>query len=567
MDDLTTLIQRVRSGDVEAFSPVVKQFQDMAVGYAYSILGDFHLAEDAAQNAFMTAYLNLESVRDPAGFPGWMRRIVFTECRRLTRGSRPHTVELEEAVTSKPNEAGPEQALDASERSALVSRLMASLPDRSREVTILYYLSDLSQKEIAAFLEVEEGTVKKRLHDARERMRKGVERMTKENLNKHRPSRDDRFSESVVATITTTTEAIMNGECDRLRALLDAHPTIINVGGALDFRYGDGSYFAGASLLHFLAGHPTPHNRFPDNVLELMTVLLDAGADPNATTAVGSTMLALVGSYTVPGEDGIQIKMMQLLLNRGADPNAGYGVSALEEAARHGETEAAEMLYRNGGKIDLRLAAGLGLIAEAECYFEDDGSLKGGADALLPPLRDGTVHELDSAEVLMETLSLAVLNWQFEMVDFLLSKGANINGHDINCHSGHHTPLHHACGHIAYTRGNASPKMVAFLLDRGADSSIRDAGEPKSTPFGWAIHNELPEIVTSMIERGAEVGNLDAHLRYAVSRGSVGVVKSLLNGGAHPEVKTGPDKKSALEVAKEDEGPELIDLLQKRIKG
>ena len=84
LDDLTTLILRVRSGDVEAFSPVVKRFQDMAVGYAYSILGDFHLAEDAAQNAFMTAYLNLESVRDPAGFPGWTEtfwRWILTRCR------------------------------------------------------------------------------------------------------------------------------------------------------------------------------------------------------------------------------------------------------------------------------------------------------------------------------------------------------------------------------------------------------------------------------------------------------------------------------------------------------
>ena len=152
MDDLTTLIQRVRSGDVEAFSPVVKRFQDMAVGYAYSVLGDFHLAEDAAQNAFMTAYLNLESVRDPASFPGWMRRIVFTECSRLMRASRPHTVELEEALTSSTNEAGPEQALDASESSALVSRLMASLPDRSREVTILYYLSAGSYRPCCGLL-------------------------------------------------------------------------------------------------------------------------------------------------------------------------------------------------------------------------------------------------------------------------------------------------------------------------------------------------------------------------------------------------------------------------------
>jgi len=54
MADLKSLIILAQAGDLEAFGKIVRQFQDMAVGYAYSILGDFHLAEDAAQEAFIT---------------------------------------------------------------------------------------------------------------------------------------------------------------------------------------------------------------------------------------------------------------------------------------------------------------------------------------------------------------------------------------------------------------------------------------------------------------------------------------------------------------------------------
>ena len=59
------LLRRAQSGDLEAYDEIVRRFQDMAVGYAYSVLGDFHLAQDAAQEAFMEAYPNLARVYRP----------------------------------------------------------------------------------------------------------------------------------------------------------------------------------------------------------------------------------------------------------------------------------------------------------------------------------------------------------------------------------------------------------------------------------------------------------------------------------------------------------------------
>ena len=68
--DLEALIHRVRGGDDQAFGQIVRLFQDMAVGYAFSELGDFHQAEDAAQESFLQAYVGLDQLRNPSAFPG-----------------------------------------------------------------------------------------------------------------------------------------------------------------------------------------------------------------------------------------------------------------------------------------------------------------------------------------------------------------------------------------------------------------------------------------------------------------------------------------------------------------
>jgi DNA-directed RNA polymerase specialized sigma24 family protein len=67
MDELTQLVIRAQAGDLDAFDVLVRRFQDMAVGYAYALLGDLHLAEDAAQEAFVGAYRNLGQLRAPGG--------------------------------------------------------------------------------------------------------------------------------------------------------------------------------------------------------------------------------------------------------------------------------------------------------------------------------------------------------------------------------------------------------------------------------------------------------------------------------------------------------------------
>ena len=185
MTELESLVQRTLSGDLEAFGQIVRRFQDMAYGYAYSILGDFHSAEDAAQEALIDAHRRLAELRTPDAFPGWLRRIVFKHCDRITRGKRPQTVPVEAAAGEAPRHEEPDRALERSDMQDKVLEAIRALPEHQRVATTLFYINGYSQQEVAEFLEVPVTTVKKRLHDARTKLRTRMMNMVDETLKSH----------------------------------------------------------------------------------------------------------------------------------------------------------------------------------------------------------------------------------------------------------------------------------------------------------------------------------------------------------------------------------------------
>lgn len=77
-----------QQGEAKAFAALVHHFQDRAVGYVFGLLGDFHLAQDAAQDAFLEVHRTLADLREPAAFPAWFRKIVFKHCDRRLRRKR-----------------------------------------------------------------------------------------------------------------------------------------------------------------------------------------------------------------------------------------------------------------------------------------------------------------------------------------------------------------------------------------------------------------------------------------------------------------------------------------------
>jgi RNA polymerase sigma factor (sigma-70 family) len=177
VEELKELVTRARAGDREAFGEIVRRFQDMAQGCAYAYLGDFHLAEDAAQEAFLDVYRQLPALRHPEAFTGWFRRIIFKHCDRITREKRLPTVAIDNVDAAAPD--------GEDEMKETVLEAIHALPEHERLTTTLFYINGYSQKEIGEFLEVPVTTVKKRLYDARKKLKEGMMDMVKTTLKEN----------------------------------------------------------------------------------------------------------------------------------------------------------------------------------------------------------------------------------------------------------------------------------------------------------------------------------------------------------------------------------------------
>ena len=194
MSDLTQIVSEAQSGDPAAFAELVRRFQDMAVGYAARILDDLHLAEDAAQEAFLEVYRVLPQLRDPAAFPAWFRRVVYKQCdrHRRRRLADPAAANGSEGLPS--GRPSPEQVVESKEIRLAIRNAIGSLPELEREAIMLYYFGDRAQREIADFLEVPLTTLKKRLYMGRQRLKERMLVMVEQDLDGHRPSRSGAFS-------------------------------------------------------------------------------------------------------------------------------------------------------------------------------------------------------------------------------------------------------------------------------------------------------------------------------------------------------------------------------------
>ena len=229
--ELRALVGAARAGEGPAFTELVRRHQDMAFGYAFAILRDFHLAQDAVQQAFVAAYFGLDRLREPEQFPAWLRGIVRHQCLRLLRGRRVETVPLDRAGGVAATEPGPERR--AEEREALDRVLAAidALPTGQREAAALFYLGDYAQREVAAFLDLPVTTVNNRLHAARKRLtaelRGGVLPMARDTLKQN--GLPDDFAEGVGRIVRA------RGPVVEARFAPEAVPpvlTVLTVGGA-----------------------------------------------------------------------------------------------------------------------------------------------------------------------------------------------------------------------------------------------------------------------------------------------------------------------------------------------
>ncbi|MGE0708008.1 MAG: RNA polymerase sigma factor [Planctomycetota bacterium] len=165
--ELTEHVRRAQAGDRESFAYVVTASRGAALGAARALLGDAHAAEDAAQEACVIALDRLRELRDPAAFLGWLRALVRTSALRAQRRRREALAALDEV----PDAGGDEAPLERAELRALVRAAIGGLGGERQAAVERFYLRGCSLRETAAELGLPEGTVKRLLFEARERLR------------------------------------------------------------------------------------------------------------------------------------------------------------------------------------------------------------------------------------------------------------------------------------------------------------------------------------------------------------------------------------------------------------
>lgn len=157
METLTNLVLRAREGDRDAFTLIVRQLSRQAVATARLITGDLQVGEEAAQDAFVTAWKRLGTLKEPAAFRSWFGVVLTRTACRARRPRREHA--LPEDLPAPPG------------REASLPEIALRLSDAHREVLALRYVDDLSYRDIAAALGLTTARVKSRLHEAREILR------------------------------------------------------------------------------------------------------------------------------------------------------------------------------------------------------------------------------------------------------------------------------------------------------------------------------------------------------------------------------------------------------------
>ena len=187
--DDVQLIHSILSGNDAAFGTLVQKYQKSVHALAWRKIGDFHYAEEITQDTFLQAYKKLPTLKNPAQFAGWLYVIANRLCVDWMRKRKPAMQPLGDASVKAIDKltyehyVSEQREMEATEhRREIVKQLLEKLPESERTVVTLYYLGEMTTKEIGKFLGVSVNTITSRLQRARERLQASDERLINETL-------------------------------------------------------------------------------------------------------------------------------------------------------------------------------------------------------------------------------------------------------------------------------------------------------------------------------------------------------------------------------------------------
>lgn len=185
MNDDRELIQAALQGQSSAFGRLVQKYQDRLFNAMVHMLGDAEDARDTVQDAFVQAFVKLETFQQTAAFYTWLYRIAFNSAISRRRRSRPVESLDRNRETSgdEPADAAAGDPLESQERAAQVRQALSQVSPEHRQILVLRDIDDLSYEEIGEVLQLPVGTVRSRLHRARLQLKELLQSAMQEELD------------------------------------------------------------------------------------------------------------------------------------------------------------------------------------------------------------------------------------------------------------------------------------------------------------------------------------------------------------------------------------------------
>jgi len=209
MIQLEPLVAAATSGDADAFGRIVSATSGMVSSVALAIVRDVELSQEVAQDVFLSAWRDLSKLRNPASFLPWLRQMTRNRAHHALRSrirARRWIVQLtgndDQAEAVPDARANAAEHLLAAEQREALHEALASLPDETREVLILFYREGQSAAQVASLLELTEDAVKKRLSRARASLRGTMLERLGDTLTRTTP--DTAFTLAIMTALPLT---------------------------------------------------------------------------------------------------------------------------------------------------------------------------------------------------------------------------------------------------------------------------------------------------------------------------------------------------------------------------
>lgn len=170
LDDQQSL-RRLKRGDIRALDALMERYQVRALRAAYLVTQDVTSAEDVVQDAFVSAYRSISTFDASRPFAPWFMRIVINGAIRASRRTHQSLEETEDSGDWVDAAPGPDEQIETAETEEAIWNALGLLTAERRAVIVLKYYLELTETEAAEQLNIPVGTVKSRLHMARQQLR------------------------------------------------------------------------------------------------------------------------------------------------------------------------------------------------------------------------------------------------------------------------------------------------------------------------------------------------------------------------------------------------------------